>query len=179
MKPKQLFSMKSILTLLITLLFCSTLISQRYERMEDNEDSIHENLSATYNARFVKNRKTQDVYDIEVSVRNNSYDMIVLKQNIGEAEFSLKKYAIAECRFENATGSNLTVKDGNILGKEIQKDVLYECAKCNGDDDETVNKKDRFVIGYGIRRGEIINESFRVRVPKDEKPEVDIRFLNR
>ena len=170
--------MKTIITLFISVLFCSSLSSQRYERMTDNEDLISDNLSATYNARFIKNRKTQDVYDIEVSIRNNSYDMIMLKQDIGEVEFSLRKYALAEFRFENATGSNLTVKEGNIIGKEIQQDVTYECEKCNGGDDDTESKKDRFIIGYGIRRGEIINESFRIRVPKDEKPKVDIRFLN-
>lgn len=170
--------MKTLITLFISVLFCSSLISQRYERMEDNEDTVFENLSATYNPRFIKNRKTQDVYDIEVSIRNNSYDLVMIKDRIGEVEYNLRKYALAEFRFENATGSNLTAKEGNIIGKEIQEDVTYECDNCNSDD-ETVSKKDRFIIGYGIRRGEIINESFRIRVPKDEKPVVDIRFLSR
>ncbi len=147
--------------------------------MEDNEDLVKDNLSVSYNARFIKNRKAQDVYDIEVSIKNNNYDMIILKQDIGEVEYNLNKYALVEFRIENATGSNFTVKEGKILGKEIQKDINYECKNCNSTEDETVRKSDRFVIGYGIRRDEIINETFRVRVPKDEKPVVEMRFLNR
>ena len=106
--------MKTLVSILISTLLCTPLFSQSYERMIDNEELISENLSATYNARFIKNRKSQDVYDIEVSIRNNSHDVIMLKEDIGEVEFNLKQYRLTEFRFENATGSNLTAKDGNI-----------------------------------------------------------------
>ena len=170
--------MKSILSFIVLFYFSSLLFCQGYEEMSEDESTSFESLSASYEARFIKNRKTQDVYDIEISIRNNGHDLIMLKRDIGTVEYSLKPYAIAEFRFDNATGSNLTVKDGFMVGNEVHKDITYECEKCNGGDDETVLKKDRFLLGYGIRRRDIVDETFRIRVPKGEKPEIRIRFPN-
>jgi len=168
--------MKTLVSFLVCLLVTLSLFSQNYESMTEGENVQYESFEASYSARFIKNRKTQDVYDVEVSIKNNGHDFIKLKKVIGETEYNLKPYGIAELRFGNATGSNLTVKDGFVLGEMINHDVSFECADCNGGKDDVRVKTDRFLVGYGIRRGQVVDATFRIRVPKDEKPEVEIRF---
>lgn len=155
-----------------------SILSQSFQVMEENNNLISENLSASYDAQFVKNRKTQDVYDITVSIKNTGYDMYKFKESIGAVEYDLKKYALSEVKFDNATGSNLTSKGGQIIGKEFDQNISYECKDCSSEEDEKISQSKSMVIAYGLRRNQSQSESFRIRVPKGESPIVQIRFLN-
>ena len=83
----------------------------------------HESLKASYNAQFIKNRKTQDVYDIKMSIKNTGFDLIKFKNRIGEVEYDQSEYWLAKLTFANSTGSNLTLREGYVDSKEFKQRV--------------------------------------------------------
>ncbi len=104
--------------------FLATIVSaQSYQTMTENEATNYENLKASYNAQKIKTRKTQDVYDIKMSIKNSGFDIIKFKNNIGEMEYDLSEYWLAEINFENATGSNLTIREGHMNAKEFKQRI--------------------------------------------------------
>lgn len=167
--------MKTLLAVFFILFLGFNSKGQNYELMTEKESLKNESLTASYTAQFIKNRKTQDVYDIKMSIRNEGYDLIKLKNYIGQVEFDLSEYYLANINFVNATGSNLTVREGHMNAREIYQRVSY---KCDDGTDDGIEKSSNMLIAYGLHRGQTVNSTFRIRVPKDEKPEVEIQFVN-
>ena len=166
--------MKTLLILFLFAFSTSFVGAQSYKLMKENETTKYENLSASYSAKMIKNRKTQDVYDIKMTIKNGGPDLIKFKNNIGEVEYDLSDYRIAELNFENATGSNLTVREGYMDAKEFKQRVTYKC----GSGDDAVEQSKNMIIGYGLQRGQSLSSTYRIRVPADEQPVVEIQFVN-
>jgi len=144
--------------------------SQSYQVMTENKSMAHESLKASYNAQFIKNRKTQDIYDIKMSIKNIGFDLIKFKNRIGEVEYDQSEYWLAKLTFANSTGSNLTLREGYVDSKEFKQRVAFKC--------DDIERSKYMVLGYGLRRGQTINTTFRIRVPKGESPVVEIQFVN-
>lgn len=168
--PKTIHKMKLLLTNLLLAIFTFQAQAQAYQTMAENEPLENETLKASYNAQFVKNRKTQDVYDIKFSMKNHGYDLIKFKNNIGETEYDLSDYWLAKLNFSNATGSNLTLREGFLQGDEFFQRVTFKCGE--------KEQSERMLLGYGIERGKTLSSTYRIRVPVGEKPVVEIQFVN-
>jgi hypothetical protein len=157
-------------------MWCFLLNAQNYEVMKENEILDKGNLKASYTVQKIRNKKDQDAYDITLSVRNDGYDIVKIKNNIGETEYDLSKYWLANIKFANSTGSAFTIRDGHLETNEIFERVSYPC----GTDSEgkQIMASTNMLIGYGIRRGQTINSTYRIRVPEGEDPRVEIQFVN-
>lgn len=166
--------MKTV-SICLFLFFSITIVSaQSYQAMTENEATNYENLKASYNAKKIRTRKTQDVYDIKMTIKNSGTDLIKFKNNIGEVEYDFSEYWLAEINFENATGSNLTIMEGHVNAKEFKQRVTYKC----GSDDDEIEQSKSMIVGYGLRRGQSVNSTYRIRVPVGDQPVVEIQFVN-
>ena len=80
-----------ICSFLFLLTFSISLITaQIYQPMTENEATKYENLTVSYSAKKIKNRKTQDVYDIKMAIKNGGADLIKFKNNIGRLSMILQ-----------------------------------------------------------------------------------------
>jgi len=175
---KQKIPMRAIFIFLFFLISITLSKGQSYQSMTENQDLESGTLIASYNAQFVKNRKTQDVYELDMSIKNSGFDLLKFKNDIGRVEYDLSEYWLANIKFKNATGSNLTVKEGHVDAREFKQNITFECNDCNSEDGEKVERSRNMLIGYGLKQGQSVKRTYRIRVPKGEKPIVEIQFVN-
>ena len=170
--------MKFTVVFLFSTFIMTLLNGQSFQAMTENEDLKSGTLIASYNAQFVKNRKTQDVYDIDISMKNTGFDVLKFKNDIGRVEYDQSDYWLANVKFKNATGSNFTVKEGHVDPRQFKQNITFKCENCSSSDDEEVERSKNMLIGYGLRQNQSVKQSYRVRTPKGKKPIVELQFVN-
>ena len=58
--------------------------------------------------------------------------------------------------------------------KEFKQRVTYKC----GSSDDAIEQSKNMIVGYGLRRGQSLSSTYRIRVPVGEESIVEIQFVN-
>ena len=173
--------MKTIYLFILFISYSLVGIAQSFEDLTENESKAFEELSVNYSALYIKKKKGNDVYDVTVSLKNNGSDIISILPDIGEY-YNINEYKLAKFNFTNANGSGMTARQTTLDPHEFKSNVSMKHKNCNYDPEDEDSEKEltktkKMVIGLGIRSGQTISKTVRVRVAEGEKVKANVQLL--